>query len=357
MAHTTASRRAFIKGTATLAIATPAILKSWSASSATNIVFRDPGGPQSIAFKEAFYDPFNEKMKGSINVTGVAGPHEPVAQIKAMVETKNYGWDGADMSLAGWAAADAAGYLEPLNIESDKFVQQIPSQFRRPTFLGTAAYATVNAFNHQVYKDSQPLNGWVDFWDVSRFPGRRSMHRHPFETLEAALLADGVPPSEIYPIDMDRAFKSLDRIKKHISIWWTGGAQSTQLMTSGEVDQCQCWTTRSGAAIDSGAPFTVVWKHGIVQCEGWVVLKGGPKADAAREFVKFCANPERQAALTHHLSSGPVNPNALKYVEEEKARTYPTWPENLAQLVPIDPSYWAKAEGPALERFNNWLLK
>ena len=37
-------------------------------------------------------------------------------------------------------------------------------------------------------------------------------------------MADGVPWDKVYPMDIDRAFKSLDRIKPHVDVWWTSGA-------------------------------------------------------------------------------------------------------------------------------------
>ncbi|ODV43375.1 hypothetical protein AWV79_17990 [Cupriavidus sp. UYMMa02A] len=42
--------------------------------------------------------------------------------------------------------------------------------------------------------------------------------------LEFALLADGVPKDKLYPIDVQRALKSLDRIKKNVVKWWDTGA-------------------------------------------------------------------------------------------------------------------------------------
>ena len=62
------------------------------------------------------------------------------------------------------------------------------------------------------------------------------MRKNPIDTLEIALMADGVAPKDLYPLDLDRAFRKLDEIKDHIAVWWTGGAQSTQLLESGEVD-------------------------------------------------------------------------------------------------------------------------
>ena len=53
----------------------------------------------------------------------------------------------------------------------------------------------------------------MDYWDAKKFPGPRGMYNAPTYILEFALIADGVPKDKLYPLDVPRAFKSLDRIK------------------------------------------------------------------------------------------------------------------------------------------------
>src|SRR5690606_41913539 len=71
----------------------------------------------------------------------------------------------------------------------------------------------------------------------------------PYTTL---FRSDGVPLDKLYPLDFDRAYKKLDTIKNSIDVWWTGGAQTSQLLKSGEVDICAAWNGRVQAAIDDG---------------------------------------------------------------------------------------------------------
>jgi putative spermidine/putrescine transport system substrate-binding protein len=351
------NRRTFTKMTATTVVGLPTVLLVRKSAAATRIVFRDPGGPLQQAFTEAFYKPFNEMMKGKVEVVGVASSHEPVAQIKAMVEARNYAWDAADLSAqAHTTLRGQGGYLEDLEIEDDPHVQEIPKQFRESTILGTLAYATVLTYRTDVYGQNAPTGGWKDLWNVQRFPGRRAIRKHPFETIEAALLADGVAPENLYPCDLDRAFRSLEKLRPYISVWWTGGAQSTQLMTSREVDICVTWNGRASVAIENGAPFVISWNQGLFTYEGWVILKGGPKVEACREFIKFCAHPERQAAVVRYIAGAPANPKAFKWIDEKRAKDLPTWPANLKQMVPIKPDYWAGAGEKTIERFNKWML-
>jgi len=182
------------------------------------------------------------------------------------------------------------------------------------------------------------------------------MRKNPIDSLEQALLADGVPLDKLYPLDVDRAFKVLDKIKPHIAVWWTGGAQSTQLLQSGEVDMTTGWNARLQAAIDGGAPAKIIWNQGLYSIEGWGLPKGGPKADVARQFVRFCSDAKQQAAYTDALAYGPTNLDAYQTISPARAKLLPTSPENLKQMAIANESWWSANRAKVTERFNSWLL-
>ena len=221
--------------------------------------------------------------------------------------------------------------------------------------MGTDTYATIIAYRTDKFGQHGP-SSWADFWDVKKFPGRRAMHKHPIDTLEEALMADGVPMDKLYPIDMDRAFKKLDQIKSQVDVWWTGGAQTTQMLESGEVDMLPTWNARAQVVIDAGKPVALSWNQGIYSMEGWVIPKGDPNADLGRKFVTFCANAKRQAEFFDKLSYGPTNPRAYDYISKERAKSLPTAPQNLKLMVQSSTEWWGKNKEKAIERFNSWLL-
>ncbi len=74
-------------GVSAAVLAFPTILTPRKAGAATKLTARDPGGPYVEAYAAAYYEPFNKKFAGKIEVTGVIGKHEPTSLIKAMVET------------------------------------------------------------------------------------------------------------------------------------------------------------------------------------------------------------------------------------------------------------------------------
>ena len=345
------SRRSLIKsaggGLAALALPTSLFAQS------KQIVVADPGGPYSAAFRKGFYDPF-EKATG-IKVVNVAREAQPLAQFTAMVQTKNYIWDVTMLTLsADVLALEAAGLLEPMGLTHADFPGIMPEAIT-PNWLGVDVYAATLAYRTDKFKQETPKN-WVDFWDVKKFPGRRSLRRNAIDTLEQALMADGVPIDKLYPLDIDRALRSLDKIRSHISVWWTSGAQSMQLIQSGEVDMIGCWNGRSQAAIDGKAPVAIVWNQGLYSIEGWGIAKGLPKAAEAKAFVKFCADAARQAAFTELLGYGPTNLKAFDLVPPERAKILPTAPNNLAGMRLASPQWWETNRQVASERFNAWVI-
>ena len=89
---------------------------------------------------------------------------------------------------------------------------------------------------------------------MKRFKGARALAAFPQGMLELALLADGVAPSKLYPLDVERALKKISAIKDDVAVWWTTGAQSAQVLKDGEVDMIAIWGSRMSAALESGAP-------------------------------------------------------------------------------------------------------
>jgi putative spermidine/putrescine transport system substrate-binding protein len=348
------TRRSVIKGAGAgaAALAFPTVLTPRKAAAAVKIVVRDPGGPFEKAFGEGLYKPFNEKYKGQCEVVGVAAAHEPVAIVKGMVDTKTYQWNAALLSLAAHNALK--GYLEPLNLKGTAW-DEIEPKYKRDTFSGNDVYCAVIAMRTDKVKKAP--KSWADFWNVKEFPGRRAFRNHPFDTIEEALMADGVPTDKVYPCDFDRAFKSLDKLKKDVAVWWTSGAQTTQMLKTAEVDMLPTWNARAQAAIDDGAPLALEWNQNIAGIEGWCILKGTSHYEWVQKFVAFAAEAKQQAEWCKRLSYGPTNPGALKMLPPERVKLVGTNPEYASKALLIDNDFWAANLDKGLTMMKEWFLK
>ncbi len=354
------TRRSALKtiglGTATLAM--PMIWRRAAAADKTLIV-GDPGGIYTTAYTEAYYRPFTEET--GVRIVPVARRSNPSAEFKAQVETGKYNWD-----VSGGVTSDVAdllysmNLLDPLDTSGDDFAA-IPDEMKTPHYVADSVVTFVLAYRSDVFKSG--LQSFADLWDVQKFPGRRALRRLGRDMIEIALRADGVQGGpDIYkvlaePGGWDRAFKKLDEIRPHVKVWWDSSPQSTQLLQTSEVDACPTFNARAQSAADNGAPVVINWNGGFYSLSGWCIPKGNPKADLARQFVKFVARPDRQAAYTTKLPNGPSNPNAYKFITPENARRLPTFPENLQVSARLNDAFWGKHKAESDTRFNEWLLK
>ena len=351
------SRRRVLQGVAAFgALGAPAVLKFARAQS-KRIVVRDDGGIYTKAYGAVYYRPFTEKT--GIEVVGVQANAEPVAQIKSMVDTKNYTWDMAKISQPAILLLTEGGkvYLEKHGLENDPNVRSIPKHFMSPYGVGTNVYSTVLAYRTDAFKGRKAPSSWADLWNVKDFPGRRSLRKHPFDTIEESLMAAGTPTSSLYPLDIERAIQNLDRIKPAVDVWWNSGAQVEQILKSGEVDMIATWVSRPQAAMAAGAPVEIVWNQNLWGVDNWSILAGTPNAQACREFIKFASDPQRMASLTEFFPAGVTQPDAFKHIKADIAKNCPTHPDNIRNGVQINAKYWLDNQAAVTERFNGWILK
>jgi len=188
------------------------------------------GGSFQAAQRRAYFEPF-EKLSG-IKVIEFEGP-DP-AKVRAMVDSGNIEWDLVELGMGSVLNLARRGtYWEEIDYSLFD-TDNIDASFRHQYAVEMLPFATIAAYRTDVYTSTKPSAGWKDFWDTQKFPGPRAMQAGsggltPF--LEAAMMADGVPMTEIYPIDIDRAYTSLAKIKPAVVKWWTAGAIPVQMLT------------------------------------------------------------------------------------------------------------------------------
>ncbi len=348
------TRRNVLKtaGVAVGALAVPAIFAR-GAFAAEQITVSDVGGAPGEAIKKAFYEPF-EKETG-IKVVGVAHDPDPVTQFKLLVDTKSYIWDVSMVTPDHVVRlTNEKNYLAPLGISEADGKDILPGMLTS-NWLGFSVFAIAMAYRTDKF-GGKDLQSWPDFWDVEKFPGRRALYKDPWGLLEVALLADGVKPADIYPIDVDRAFASLEKIREHVNVWWTSGAQNTQILQNGEVDMSDTWSARAYAAIAGGAPLKILFQ-GCYSVDGWSIPEGTPRLALAQQFVKFCMQPEHQAAYSTIVANGPSNSKAFNFLSADRAAVLPTAPDNIKGLFEMNTAWWGKNYDAMAERMQEFLLQ
>lgn len=333
-----------------------ALLLSAAAASAEQITFVSQGGAYQEAQTKAILDPAAKLLGITVNQDS-APDAWPV--LKTQTATGKPVWDVIDTPTEDCIRGGEQGMIEKLDFSRIPHAGSIPAEYKTPYSVPYEFYSSILAFNKKTFGENGPKS-WADFWDVKKFPGTRALRNHPLATLEAALLADGVPADKLYPLDVDRAFRKLEELKPSISVWWTSGAQSAQLLADGEIDMEMAWNGRVTAVMKEGAPVGYTFNQGFLQKTSLCILKGAPNLETSYKFLDAAISPDIQANFPAYIDYGPGNPAAYETgkISPERAAEMPSSPENAAKQVLVSVIWWSSPAGEdALKRWAAFIQK
>lgn len=307
------------------------------------------GGPWEEAARAVLFTPFTQAT--GIEIRTIA----PVsfAKLAAQVRTGVYEFDVTTLGVAELGRANQAKLID-LYDESKIPASSLWSGAVTLNGVNSHAFANVIAYRKDRLPKGGPTN-WAEFWDTGKFPGPRSLQNYPARVLAFALMADGVELSKLFPYDLDRAFKSLDRIKKDVRVWWSQSPQSQQLLRDGEVELIGMWNTSAQAMIDQKVPVEVVFNQAVIDVAAWVVARGTPRTKNAWRFIEFAVAPERLAQFAQRNNYGPMNPASFKHLAPAVVSNMPTSPENLPKSVILDAEKLLPQLDVMAKRFEQWL--
>ena len=296
------------------------------------------GGTAQDAERKAYFKPF-EKLSG-VKVTDFAGAD--INKVKAMVETGNVEWDVVQLGRCTVQNLMKKGdYFEKIDYDLVD-IDNIDPLYRYDYALDMLVWSEVMAYRTDAFGGKVPV-GWADFWDTKKFPGDRSLGGAGPSTpeLEFALMAAGVPPDKVYPIDIDKAFASYDKIKGSVVKWWETGAIPPQMLTDKEVVLTSVWNGRMAAIQAAGVPAAISWPQGLLKRDCWAVPKGSPNKANAMKFIAFGTMAISQARLSSLIPYGSVNSKSAEYLTEQQLSMLPSAPAIKSQLVPYDYAWWS----------------
>lgn len=317
------------------------------------VVVASWGGTFQAAQRQAYFEPFQE-LSG-ITVIEAEGPS--IAQVQAMVDTGNIEWDVVEVGRGDVINLERKGdYWEPIDYSLFD-VDHIPEERRYTFSVDMLPYAQIIGYRTDEFPEGP--GSWADFWDAEAFPGPRTMISgsgglNPF--LEAALMADGVEKDAIYPIDIDRAYSSLDNVRDEVVRWWDAGAIPAQMLTDKEAVLAVIWNGRMQALLNEGVPVAPVWNQGGLFTDVWAIPKGAPNASNAQKFAAFITMAIPQARLSKLIPYGSVNTDSAQYMTEEELNSFISGPAISEQLFTVDSQWWADNLDEVLEIWNEWIL-
>lgn len=318
-------------------------------------------GTYSRAQLAAYLQPFSNETGIKLNL--VTPPSSNfVPQIQAQEASGQVLWD-----LVTGAPSVAAA--NPTLFETiDKSIVQT-SDLVYPGLVGSTYASTdieaapIFGYSTKAFPNGGPKT-WADFFDTKNFPGPRGLGNTGIgdaATVPAvALLADGVSPANLYPLDLNRAYTKLATIKSSIRAFYTSSTQSQDLIRSGEVVMTTMSDGRCLQLKYTPLPIECVFQQGFRSGSGYLVLKNAPDKANAMKFINYIyTHPQQQAIFTSLTYYGPTTNAGVAATDKLGVADYSSKHVTGSDMVPLDDAtiqaYIHANSSDLLNRYNQWI--
>ncbi|MGP6170081.1 extracellular solute-binding protein [Microbacterium sp. A204] len=289
-----------------------------------SIVWADYGGPTTEAFTEIFFEPFTKESGVEVTTTIMS----------AAVQYSMFDGEEGDYDTMMTGMAEVVLYADSLLPVPDS----LPRSDQLPDDIAKYAIATPFVGYAQGYLAETFPNGgpqtWADFWDVEQFPGKRAVPGEYFDfMIEAALLADGVPVDDLYPLDVDRAFAKLDELKPDM-VFYTEYPQVPALLVAGGAAVAFAPNGQFAALSNGGVDVVVSWNQAFVEANPFIVPIKASNPEATFALAEVLADPKLQAEFARRTNYGPWSSAAFDLLTPEEAANLPNSPANTKVVWP-----------------------
>lgn len=342
-----------------------------SAIQAQELVVVSWGGAYSISQQKAYHDPFMAANPGVTIVNDDSAP-QGVSKLRAQAEVGNITWSLVDAIAADAITLCDEGLVE--EVDHDTLLEAAPDGtpasedfgafIVSPCFIPQIVYST--AFGYRTDLVATAPTSINDVFDLGKIPGKRSLEKKPINNVEWALIADGVPAESVYdsldtPEGRAQAFAKLDTIKDEV-VWWTSGAQPTQLLADGEVVMGSAYNGRLFSAIEEEKqPIAILWDWQVFDIDGWVIPKNAPHRDTVLKLLRFATDTQRLADQAKWIPYGPARASSAPMVGKhadlgiDMAPHMPTDPNNSKTTLLFNFEWWADNQDDFNEEFAAWV--
>lgn len=317
------------------------------------------GGVYQDAQRDAYFRPFQQQTGTRLLEETWDGG---IDLLREKIASGSNNWDVVQVEGEELLLGCAEDLFEPMDFDAIGGAgSYIPEAVSR-CGVGAILYSFVLAFDRDRLPAAGAPKSWADFFDTDRFPGKRALRRGPKTTLEIALLADGVPAAEVYPLlateaGLDRAFRKLEALKPQVQ-WWERGSQPTQWLARGDVAMTVAYNGRVSAANrGDGYNFGISWAGNLVTLDSWVIMKGSANRQPALDFLKFVGQPQVQAGLPARIAYGVTARGANVRLTSDVLADLPTAPANAEGALKLDDRFWVTNLDRLSKRFEDWLAR
>ncbi len=266
-----------------------------------------------------------------------------LAALKTQQEANNVGIDVIEIE-SSTVDAGCGTVFQEVNIDRS---QLDPALDKNKCGVAVVKFSFVLAYNAEKFETAP--TSVADFFNVEKFPGVRAARSGTSNVglLEAALLADGVEPSKIYPIDLDRAIAKIGSVKDSIEMKDSFAVLQDGL-ANGEFDMALIPNGRALNAAKTNPAIKVVYNGAVTLYDNLAIPTGAKNVEAATAFLQYTALHSTQSALTERFPYGMGTRGDAPKLDEQSAAFFPdTYAD---QLLVQDNAWWGENEQTANDR-------
>lgn len=339
-----------------------------AAAGADELVVASWGGHYAAAQQAAFLDKFEKETGIKVRLDEFSGG---LAEVRRQEKVGEVYWDIVDLEFADVVIGCEEGLLHEFAANEwpapDGTTAREDYLFEAYSACGVAGiiYSTVITYQPDAF-GKKPPTAVADFFDLTKFPGGRGMRRTPQGNLELALLADGVPETDVYEVldteeGQARAFRKLDQIKPHAR-WWDAVPEAMRMLTDDEVTMTTSFNGRVyHEVVVEDHPMAILWDGEILDSTQFAIVADTPRLENAKRFARFISKAENMAALGGHLPFNMVRRSANDLLTGRSTTGVnmepflPATEEHMRHGVWNNWSWWHDNLDELTERFAAWI--
>lgn len=320
--------------------------------------------------QRAFFAPYTKFSGTKINVSTEG---QDIDALKSWYYSGKSPFDVIDLDSYTAEKACEEGYL--VSLEADNIAKGANDEPIEKDFIGNSlidcavpnvAWSGLMVVKPSAFKRKKPRR-WADFFDLVRFPGKRSFKKSAAYSMEIALMADGVRPDEIYETLSTgpgrlRAFKKLNLIRDEI-VWWQKGSDAIEILRRDDVVMGLAFNGRLfNAIIADGLDVNLIWQGQIYDLDYWAIPKHAKSRQEALNFIKFATSSKQLAEQSKWVAYGPMRYSSLALIGKHEnvklhmAPFIPTTKAHMRHALKFDEGWWKSPSGQlASSQFKSWM--
>jgi putative spermidine/putrescine transport system substrate-binding protein len=296
----------------------PELTKLLDSITSKSVVVATYGGTTEAARKAAFWDSFTQRTGVKVitpEITGTLGDDQLNGKVKPR-------WDSFHASSYQVLFSQKHGTKPLVEVPmTEDLAPDYARDYMWQSFLvGYVAASLKGAF------DTAPATP-ADFFDLKKFPGKRAWATNYYvdATKEWALIADGVTPDELYPLDLERADAKIESIWDDL-VFYEAYPQIPTFLTSKTVSMAWGPSGIFAALPAKGVQVDIIWENLITSWNNEAIIPDAKNMDAVLALSAWCTDPARQAKFCTATHYGPPSQGAFDKMADDIKTELPNSP-------------------------------